>query len=194
MRYLALLALASCSVNAPDFASRPVLAESVLDGDPTAAMTPGPFTGRFRVMHGTTACKSGIAGQGNPMVWPQSDRPTAGQPLRIDWTTNPTAPYEPRPALLMVWFDRTPSPVDMTAFGYDGCLLHAPTKLGLVQTMTPKDGTMLTQSGGMVSLNWTPGPQWVGRKLFSQLVVYSPGANGKGWLLSPGLELWVGNQ
>tara|TARA_R110002126_G_scaffold291760_1_gene457064 strand:- start:42994 stop:43581 length:588 start_codon:yes stop_codon:yes gene_type:complete len=195
MRYLALLALASCgTLTTPDFFHRPAQLEDLVGGAAAVSLEPEPFVGRFRVMHGPSACASAIVGQGNPLVWPSATRPRAGEPTRVDWTLNPTPPYEARAALLMVWFDETPAPIDMTAFGYTGCLLWAPTQLGRVHTITPKDGTMLTQSGGAVSLTWTPSLQWVGRKLFCQLAVHSPGANAQGWLLSPGLETWVGNR
>jgi len=194
MRYLPLLALVACT-SAPvapfgtmtDIDALLAPSDALMDSS-----TETTFTGRYRVLHGASACNSNISGQGNPLVRTEG-HPTVGVPIHVDWYMNPTAPFENRPAVLMIWFDESP-PLNLTAFGYPGCLLWAPTKPGAIFTIAPKAGSMLTQEGGVVRLTWTPGPEWVGRKLFCQLAVSSPGANARGWLLSPGLEAWPGNQ
>ena len=174
------------SLGAQDGVAIALASEGV--GGPTVA---GPFAGRYRVLHGATACSSATKGQGNPAVHTQGV-PTVGEPLRIEWTVNPTAPYETtRPAYLLVWFDEYLE-TDISPFGYRGCTLWAPFDRR-IYTVMPSAGGVLTQNGGRLRFSWTPGSEFVGRKLFSQLVVYSPGANERDWLLSPGLETWVGN-
>jgi hypothetical protein len=185
--------LASC-VSPPSWGDAPVTAASDALNDSmamTLAAELPPMLGRFRVLHAPDACRSAIVGQGNPLV-STDGFPMPGRPLHIEWTVNPTEPYEDdRPAFVLMWFDSA-EPFDLTPHGQPGCHLWAPPDPRHFVKMLPRDGGILRQDGGRISLNWTPGPQWAGRKIYTQLVVMSPGANALGWLLSPGLECWVG--
>lgn len=116
-----------------------------------------------------------------------------GEPLRVGWTTTPTGPYRDAVVFLFVWFDEA-RPTDLTPFGYPGCALWAPLDPKRYFTLIPNKGGLLTNEAGRVDLRWTPGPEFRGRKVYTQLAVYSPGSNVQGWLLSPGLEIWVGSR
>lgn len=157
----------------------------------TAAATTNDTHAGFRILGSN--CHSQIPGQGNPLVHCYK-RPIAGQPLEIAWTVNPTPPYETnRPAWLLVWFDEA-NPTDLTTFGYDNCTLWGPLNPKRMHALLPAAGSILTQQGGTVRLNWTPPGAWVGKRTFCQLAVASPGANAKGWLLSPALQLQIGSK
>lgn len=183
---LALLALAACATPTP-----PLEAVAALGIDAPAAAQPGRFgaTGRYRVLHGSTSCESR---GGNPMVWPdRSAPPTVGRPTRVEWTTNPTAPYRDGYAYLLVSLGDAP-PIDLTPFGFTGCTLWVTTARGKLFSVAPKPGSRLTREGGTFELNWTPPPAFAGVEVRYQLVVASPD-NAPGWILSPGLEAWIGS-
>ena len=150
-----------------------------------------PVYGGFKILY--ASCDNRIKGQGSPITICR-ERPQVGVPHRVGWTVNPTGPFdENRPAFLLVWFEDSP-PANLTAFGYQGCTFHGPLDPKRLLTLTPTSGSPLTQSGGIMQLNWTPPAAWLGKHVFCQAVVYSPGSNDKGWLLSPAIRLLVGNQ
>lgn len=151
--------------------------------------------GRFRELHGSTACDNSLR-QGNPLVWPdRSLPPTAGQPLRVQWTTTPTAPHIDTPVGYLLASFGTRQPIELTSAGFPGCLLHvdtAPRNL-FVLSHDPDGTPQFTHDGDHFWLHWTPPDAFAGHEIVLQLVVSAPGANEAGWLFSPGLELWIGS-
>lgn len=199
MRTLPLLLLASCA--APHAA--PWQGAEQLSHDAFKALRPAvraatvaghiPNRGRARVLHGPSACRSAIRGQGNPTVRVTDHFPTAGRIWTCSWTVNPTRPLEvDRPALLLVGFEEA-DPLDLSALGYPGCMLHVPSNPRKLMTLSPVSGSsLLQQQNGVVTLQWPIPAEFAGGRLYLQLAVYSPGANAQGFLLSPGLEVWIG--
>ena len=59
--------------------------------------------------------------------------------------------------------------------------------------MVPGPGSILTQDGGRVCLEWTPQPALVGQTFYAQLFVEAPDVNAAGFLLSPALHVVVGS-
>lgn len=193
-RYLPLLFLAGCTSSPPPSpVGEPTDIDSVLGSRAAASTLAGSLAyGRFRVIHGKSACRSSNIGEGNPMVWPSQKLPKVGEPMRVEWTLNPSVPFEDRPCYLLVSFE--PANIDLTPLGFRGCHMFVAPPEGNRQlhALAPQPGSILTQQDGRVYLDWTPGSAFAGRKMYSQLVVYSPGANARDWLWSPGLETWVG--
>ena len=145
--------------------------------------------GRFRVIH-TTACDT--VG-GNPLVWPDhSMPPAAGRPMRVLWTTTPSAPFDAAPAFLLVSVgDVEPRP--FVGVGLDGCALHVSADPRNVLVFAPAPGSVLTADGGRLWFQWTPPDIFAGVEINCQLMRYSKRANAAGWLFSPGLEIWIGS-
>jgi len=173
---------------------RPLLAAA---SDASSARDVYGRHGRFRVVH-RTACRSGFP---NPLVWP--DRyaaapgrprpPAAGEPLRVEWTTEGTVPPFPAsPVFLLVSLGDTGSIELGPGTGLAGCSLHVSPNPRNLFAFAPASVPWLTQVGGVVRLTWTPPAVFAGVEVNMQAVVYAPEANAAGWLLSPGLELWVG--
>lgn len=159
----------------------------------TAATMPPPLVyGRARMIHAPTPCDVPTFSEGGPGApyFVADGLPQAGEPFRVDWTTKPTTPGESPtwPAMLLVSFDLiTPMPLD--SLGAPGChLLVQPDHV-----MMPQPGTILTQSGGCVCLDWTPRAGLVGVTFYAQLLVSAPGVNTGGFLVSPALHLEVGS-
>jgi len=145
--------------------------------------------GRFRVVHGSV-CRA--PGRGSPLVWPGRTLPRVGAPLRVQWTTTPTAPYISGPVFLLLSFGDTPSVELPPVAGFPGCTLHVDPDPRNLYAIAPARGSILTQDGGQVWLHWTPPASFAGVELNCQLVAHAPGANAGGWLFSPGLEMWIG--
>ena len=149
--------------------------------------------GRFRVIH-KSACDSSLS-MGNPLVWPdKSMPPTAGQPLRVQWTTTPSAPFaDVEPVYLLVSFGDV-TPIELPAStGFAGCTLHVDPNPRNLFTFAPGSIPQLTQDGGRIWLHWTPPAAFAGHEMNMQLVTFARDANSAGWILSPGLELWIGS-
>lgn len=146
--------------------------------------------GRFRVIH-RSACATG--GRGNPLVLPdRSMQPAAGDPLRVLWTTTPIGPFPSSPAYLLVSFGDV-QPIELpSSAGFLGCTLHVDPRKSNLFALMPRPGSVLTQDGGRVELNWTPPASFAGLEINMQLLAHAPDADG-GWLFSPGLELWIGS-
>jgi len=147
--------------------------------------------GRFRVVH-KSACDRSDHG-GNPLVFPDlSMPPTVGEPLRVMWTTEGTvAPFPAAPAVLLISLGDV-QPVELAGVGLPGCTFHVDGNPKNLHVFAPGTVPWLTQDGGRIWLHWTPTPIFAGVEINMQLAVKAPGANAAGWLLSPGLELWVG--
>lgn len=173
---------------------QPPVAYLTLDGD-RAEVQKGRFgpAGRYRVLHGGSACAN-ATGHGAPLVWPdRSAPPTVGVPTRVQWTSTPTAPFIDTPqAVLLLSFGRR-EPVLLTSAGFPGCLLHVDPSPRNLFAVVPKQGSEVTHDGGQVWLHWTPPSAFAGIELVAQLVLASPEANQGGWLFSPGLEMWIGS-
>ena len=181
----ALLLLAACHTPPPPPLGALASLESVV-----APAAPDPNTfgmrGRFRVVH-ASACD---APGGNPLVWPDHTMPpTAGQPLRVEWTTAPSRPYREGPTYLLLSFGNAVPIVLPAELGFPGCTLHVNPSPKNLHAIAPAAGSILTQSGGIVSLDWTPPAAFAGLEVNCQLVTHRAG----GWVFSPGLELWVGS-
>lgn len=154
---------------------------------------PPPFLhGRSRMVYAPTPCDVPAfspGGPGAPYVVADGV-PRVGMPFRVEWTTKPTSPGEPPawPALLLVSFNMGP-PTPLDVAGAPGChLLVQPDFI-----MLPRSGSILTQSGGHIRLNWTPRPPVMGQDLYGQLLVSAPGVNAGGFLVSPALHVVVGS-
>jgi len=154
---------------------------------------PPPFVhGRSRMMHAPTPCDVptfSVGGPGAP-YFVTSGIPRAGVPFQVDWTTKPTGPgaLPTWPALLLISLN--PSvPVPLDVVGGPGChLMVEPDYI-----MVPKPGSILTQNGGCVRLDWTPNHGLVGAEFYAQLLVNSPGINAGGFLVSPALHVQIGS-
>lgn len=169
-------------------------AAALLDGAdaPVPARDRFGAFGRSRVVYGRTTCAAG--GRGGVLVHPDPKaRPTVGRPLRVVWTTTPTAPYvEPVACYLLVSFGDV-APTQLVGVGLDGCTLHVDGNARNRYSLTPAPGSILTAQGGRITLEWAPPASFAGVELNLQLLVYAPGASRTGWTLSPGLELWIGS-
>ena len=92
------------------------------------------------------------------------------------------------PCLLLVSFELS-APTPLAAIGAPGChLMVAPDHV-----MVPKSGSILTQSGGHLRLDWTPNQSLVGTGFYSQMLCYAAGVNAAGLLVSPVLHVVVGS-
>lgn len=169
-----------------DITSRHDQAEFVMTAGPSdhlaaALLAPASIHGVAQVRHGDTAC----SGDGNPLVLPKG-KPRAGAHVVVEWTTAPTSP----PAMpsydcwLLVAL-RTSNPIALTPFGHQGCyLLVLPDWV-----LRPVPGSILTQQGGTVRLDWVPDQTLVGTVWHLQLLVGYP----TGYRLSPAVSLTIGN-
>lgn len=156
-------------------------------------VAPPPFVhGRSRMLHAPTPCDVptfSVGGPGAP-YFVASGIPRAGVPFRVDWTTKPTGPgtLPTWPAMLLISLD--PSlPVSLEVAGGPGCYLMVEPD----HIMVPKPGSILTQSGGCVRLDWTPNHGLIGTDFYAQLLVNAPGINAGGFLVSPALHVQIGS-
>lgn len=202
---LALYAVVACVAPTPPlpslvqqasqrFPEAPPVAAAVLEGDgATAPSDKFGKAGRYRVLHAASACENPLR-QGAPLVWPdRSAPPTVGEPTRVQWTATPSAPFVDTPqAVLLVSFGRR-EPILLTDAGYPGCWLHVDPDPRNLFTIMPAAGSTLTHDGGRIWLHWTPPAALAGVEIVAQLIIATPGANPGGWLLSPGLEMWIGS-
>lgn len=199
-RLLAALAAAVClsaapvsSVGGPS--SGVALPTSTAGGTFAAAPLlppPGNVVGRARRLRSPSPCDVPPFVQGGPGVpyFVVEGTPRAGQPFRVQWSTKPTSPSDMPawPAMLFVSFEAV-DPVPLDALGAPGCHLQVLPEF----IMLPSAGSILTQQGGRVNLDWTPSASVVGQDFYSQLLVFEPGVNGAGFLLSPALHVTIGN-
>lgn len=155
-----------------------------------AALAPQPqIRGVMRLIPTPKSCwsRDGVL----PYVYPAWTEPRAGEPIAIDWTTRACRPYPNEPAALLISFDPRP-PVSLDPFGHRDCYLSVGIGGPRDHIVAPGPGSILSQpEPGRISLRWTPGPEWVGVVIRTQLVVLT-GAGNNGWLCSPGLELQIG--
>jgi hypothetical protein len=159
---------------------------------PNAPPPPQHVYGLARRIHPPTPCDVSPfseGGPGAPYVVAEGV-PHVGQPFHVEWTTKPTVPGEPPawPAMLLISFELT-SPTSLAPMGAPGCYLMLEPEY----IMTPQAGTILTQSGGRLRLDWTPKPGVLGQYFYSQMLCYAPGVNAGGFLVSPVLHTIVGN-
>jgi hypothetical protein len=158
----------------------------------SAPVPPPPLVlGRARMLHPATHCDVPPFAEGGPGIpyFVADGVPQVGQAFRVQWTTKPTVPAPPPawPALLFVSFHRVSIP--LAAIGASGCVLGAAPEF----VMVPHAGSILTQDGGRIYLDWTPGMAVVGLEFYSQLLVQAPNTNAAGFLLSPVLHAQVGS-
>ena len=168
-------------------------AESLrVSAGPAPAIRP-PYThGHARMVHPPTPCDVPTFAPGGPGApyFVSAGVPHAGQSCRVVWTPGPTMPAEPPalPAFLMVSLRRV-DPRPMGPAGATDCYLMVEPDF----IMVPKPGSILTQSGGTVRLDWTPHESVIGQDFYGQLLVYAPGVNPAGFLVSPMLHVVVGS-
>ena len=201
---VALLVARSEAGPAPHVASHDMLAraaEPSLTAPEVAALAAAPFAastmpppliyGRARMVHAPTPCDVPTFSEGGPGApyFVANGLPQAGEPFRVDWTTKPTSPGESPawPAMLLIALDPM-APMSLASLGAPGChLLVQPDFI-----MMPEPGSILTQFGGCVSLDWTPRVGLVGFEFYSQLLCTAPSVNTGGFLVSPALHVQVG--
>ncbi|HEB54028.1 MAG TPA: hypothetical protein ENI87_12305 [bacterium] len=156
-----------------------------------SAPPPPPAYGRARMIHAPTPCDVPTFAPGGPGApyFVADGLPQEGQPFRVEWTTKPTSPgaLPAWPAVLLVSFElATPLPLDTV--GAPGCwLMVEPDYI-----MVPQYGSILTQAGGSVRLDWTPNQSLVGSEFYAQLLCAASGVNAGGFLVSPALHVVVG--
>ncbi|MCB9878307.1 MAG: hypothetical protein H6835_11975 [Planctomycetes bacterium] len=159
-----------------------------------APTTPPPplVVGRARRLRSPSPCDVPPFVQGGPGVpyFVVEAAPRAGHPFRVQWSTKPTSPTDMPawPAMLFVSFEAI-APVPLDAVGAPGCHLQVLPEFVLL----PMVDSILTQQGGRVNLDWTPAASLIGQDFYSQLLVFEPGVNGAGFLLSPALHITVGS-
>lgn len=202
-------AAALCCCSALEADPPPLPLEATASGDALTARPAGVLAasldgvpgvvGLQRVWHAATGCfdrsdANGdglVDGIGSIMAWPTTRFPRAGERCDTAWTIGALPPHVELPVLLLFSFERGPG-IDLTSFGWQGCVYGLPTEPGRVFAMAP-DGALLEQQGGVVRLSWTPAGWQVGRRVYLQLVAWRPGANKAGQLLSPMVDILVGN-
>lgn len=156
-------------------------------------LMPPPLTyGRARMIHAPTPCDVPTFSEGGPGApyFVADGVPQVGQPFRVGWTTKPTTPGESPawPAMLLVSFGLS-APLPLASIGAPGChLLVQPDYI-----MMPRAGSILTQFGGCINLDWTPRGGLAGFTFYAQLLVSAPGVNTGGFLVSPALHVEVGS-
>lgn len=144
----------------------------------------GP-TGRYKVLHSPCRQDGAI---GRPVVLPDRDaQPAVGRPTRVQWNTELLAPKSPASAFLLVSFGVRP-PVNLTAAGFPGCLMHVDPNPANLWTLAPAPGSLLTLDGGRLMLHWTPGPEFIGQELVLQPLFALPPR----WMWAPAVQVWVG--
>lgn len=150
-----------------------------------AAATADPVVGTTWTVYGKTACQ----GDGNPLVLPRTKHPTAGKHVVVDWWTYPTSPPPPPAYSCVLLVSTKPStPIDLSIWHADGCwLLVVPE-----WSIQPQAGTILSQNGGNIHLDWIPDVAFIGGIWYMQLIVAEPGKNGLGYKTSPMLKLLIG--
>lgn len=208
-RYIPLLlALASCATPPPATTTAPPIdaapsigmpsppappahlsaAAAFLDG-PTGTTTPqharyGPI-GRYRVLH--SPCRMDGA-SGRPVALPdRRSPPTVGRTTRVQWSTELLAPPMPAAAYVLVSFGHRP-PIDLTAAGFPGCLMHVDPAPSNLWAIGPGPGSIVTVQGGRLWLDWTPAPEFAGHEIRAQPLFALRGR----WIWGPAVELWVG--
>jgi hypothetical protein len=124
-----------------------------------------------------------VAG-GLPIVVPP-ERPIAGKPWTLAFTTRPTAPFPSAPVALFVSF-RPPSAAKPIPNARGG-MLQVPPDL----VFKPGQVDWLTQEGGTVRLDITFQPAHIGTRIWCQLVVKDEVA---GVLTSPVVAMTVGSR
>lgn len=159
---------------------------------PEVAVPPPHVHGRSRMLHAPTPCDVPAFGPGGPGApyFVTSGIPRAGVPFRVDWTTKPTKPGPTPvwPAILLI--SMQPSvPTPLASVGGPGCYLMVQPD----HIMVPQPGSILTQQGGRVRLDWTPPHGLVGTDFYAQLLVNAAGINAGGFLVSPALHVQIGS-
>lgn len=153
---------------------------------------PDPIRGRVRMLRARTACDVPPFSPGGPGVpyFVADPEPRVGHPFRVQWSTKPTAPGEPPawPAALILSFDVLTPALPLFWLGATGCSQQVPLDVALL----PAAGSILTQQGGRVFLDWTPHAGLAGTVFYGQLAVLAPGVNPANLLLSPGMQVLIG--
>ncbi|MEO6596456.1 MAG: hypothetical protein ABIP94_17025 [Planctomycetota bacterium] len=155
-----------------------------------AALFSEPVRGNMRIVHGPTSCTP--AGGVNPGIRPMWSEPRVGQQLRITWTTR-ACPFPAPPddlALLILSLSPYASPVLLAPAG---CSLLINPEYVMLPSYSPNAMLRREAGRGIIMLDWTPDSGWVGRSLWSQLLVFAPNENAAGYLMSPALELVIGS-
>lgn len=185
------------TLDRPEVGAATLEAAAAAPGD-RAAVRPGPLLpppdpirGRVRMLGARTGCTVPPFSPGGPGVpfFVADPEPRVGYPFRVQWTTKPTAPGElpSWPTMLALSFDPM-TPLPLFWLGAPGCHQIVPLDVVLV----PASGTILTQQGGRVFLDWTPGPGLGGTEFYGQLLVLAPGTNAASLLLSPAMQVLIG--
>jgi len=112
------------------------------------------------------------------------NRPVAGIPWRVGFTTRPTDPVNAEVALLVTF---TPPPEPAPIPNGRGGMLMVPLK----QSIRPAPNSVLTQYRGDIEANITFRPEHVGVEMWAQMIVRDPRS---GVTVSPMLHIRVGNR
>lgn len=183
-----MLVVAGCAAPppAPPFAAQ--VAEDTAPAPPVLDRQRFGAAGRYRVIHGRTAC----AGGARPVVIPdRSSPPAVGVPMRVAWTTAGVIDPQPAEAWLLVSLGDV-TPVRLVDVGLPGCWLHVDPGPRNLWAFAAGAVPWLEADGGYVRMLWTPPASFAGLEVNMQLVARAPGVNPAGWMLSPGLEVWIG--
>lgn len=128
------------------------------------------------------------------MVWTPNEEPVAGRPVRVEWTTRAMPPFPTDAAVLVSSWQPASGVFDFTLFGASGCQLLVNMDQLVYIPSGYHDSKLTRQLGsGKIVFEWMPDVSYVGKSLFMQLLVLSPGQNFAGILASPGLEIFIGS-
>ena len=177
-------------VAAPVGAHAAEVAAAATTGAPTAA-PPSPVWGRARMLHPKSHCHVPPFAPGGPGIpyFEVGGLPRVDEFFLVQWSTKPTVPSSPPawPAALLVSPVLLDTPLD--AFGAPGCHLQLRPDMLLL----PGSNVML-QSGGLTFFGWVPPASQLGLHFYAQLLVAAPGVNAAGLVVSPALQIEIGNQ
>jgi hypothetical protein len=139
-----------------------------------------------------TACD--VAGGNTLVIFKCS--PVIGVPWVVEWTSRPTAnpppgdDYPPFGLTILAVSTQPVAPAPVP--GGPGCMLQVGILRGPNDYLiAPQSGSMLTQSGGRVTLNLTPPPNLMGVTFYCQLLV-TDFRNAVGMAVSPLLTFTPG--
>lgn len=156
-----------------------------------------PLRGNVRMIFPATPCWP--AGGVNPYAWPMRTTPTAGSPIVVEFTTRALAPYPEADAWLLLSTHPLQVPVPLDTIGGTGCqIVVAAESVVPIHAGVPLSAGLILRDPaafpGCTWLAWTPPASAVGLHLYAQLVVHAPGENRAGLIVSPGVELLIGQQ
>lgn len=155
-----------------------------------------PIIGGFNIIYAPKGAREPATcrpkGGVNPMVWEPKTVPTTREEIVIEWTTRACEPLPSEFAFLLGSNNPMETPINLgQKHGFCWLLVNPDFALVPTDNGTP---SILMRRGGVIRLRWTPHDSFAGSSWFLQLVVVTPDETPSGYLLSSGIQLFIGRK